>query len=103
MTLSQFEKQLQAVNPDLHIKRYGTSMAAIHYGNEHVCRVPQGEIMYHNLTEERIGYNTEMESPLNPEGKYAYQFLIRRGRYDSARICAAKGLMPWSAIAKAAN
>lgn len=103
MTLSEFERRLQSVNPRLHIKKYGTSMAGVHLGNKYLFRVPQGEIHYYNETVERIGYNSEMITPENPSGKYGYQFLLKRGRYDLARLLAANGHITWAAVAKVAS
>jgi hypothetical protein len=103
MTLTQFELRLKQLNPRLHIKRYGTSMAAVHCGNEHICRVPQGEITYHNATEERWGNGDQFRTVWNPTGKYAYQFLLRRGRYDTARMLVQGGYIKRSDVARLAH
>lgn len=86
MTTFEYEKRLQAVNPKLHIKKYGTSLAAIHYGNKHICRVPQGDIWEYNEFRTEIGYADQYKSNFNPTGEYRYRLMTKRGRAEVARI-----------------
>ena len=86
MILSDFEKRLKAANPRLHIKRYGTSLAGIHNGSEYVCRIPQGEILEHNVFQVEVGYSDQYVSDFNPGGEYRWKKLTRRGRREAAQI-----------------
>jgi len=86
MTTAEYEKRLKTVNPKLHIKKYGTSLAAIHIGSKHLCRVPQGDIWEHNEFEIRVGYADQYKSQFNPKGEYRFKYLTKRGRAEAARI-----------------
>lgn len=100
MTLNKFEQKLKQANPNLHIKRYGTDMAAIHNGTEHVCRVPQGEITLYNVTKEEVGYADQHVSFTNPHGEYHWNRMIRRGRGDVAHMLSLAGLITQRQAAK---
>ena len=95
MTLNEYEKRLKAANPRLHIKRYGTSMAGIHNGNKFVCRIPQGEILEHNVFEVREGQSDQYKTQFNPLGWYKYKYMTRRGRSETARILYTQGLISY--------
>lgn len=86
MTTSEYEKRLKAVNPKLNIKKYGTSLAAVHYGNKHICRVPQGDIWEYNEFKTEIGYADQYKNNFNPHGEYRYKLMTKRGRAEVARI-----------------
>lgn len=103
MTLSDFEKRLQACNPKLHIKCYGSSMAGIHAGNQYVCRVPQGEITPYTVIREEIGHADQHKSDLNPTGQYVFKRIIKRGRNDVAEILHRTKLISDSDKAKIRN
>jgi hypothetical protein len=100
MVLSEFERRLKTANPRLHIKRYGTSMAGVHFGNRYVCRVPQGDIFEHNVFQTEIGHNTQYESSFNPTGEYRWRRLTRRGRRETAQILYTQRLIKYDDIAK---
>lgn len=93
MTLSQFESRLKKANSSLRIKRYGTSYAAIFYGNAHLCRIPQGEITAYSVVKETIGTSDQFTSPENPLGLYKFDLLERRGRHGAGRILLARGVI----------
>lgn len=103
MVLSEFEKRLKAANPNLHIKRYGTSNAGVHNGNTFVCRVPQGDIFEHNVWQTEIGYNDQYISSFNPMGEYRWRKLTRRGRREAAQILYTQRLIKYDDIAKLVN
>lgn len=100
MLLSEYEKRLKEVNPKLHIKRYGTSLAAIHLGSRHICRVPQGEIVAHNVFEVRVGHADQYVSDLNPRGEYRFKYMTRRGRTETARILCTQRCIGFNDISK---
>lgn len=100
MTLKMFEERLQAVNPRLRIKRYGTSMAGIHLGNQYLLRVPQGEITPYNVTVAKVGKADQHVSDLNPKGYYQYQKLLRRGRWQVSVMLANMGVISNADAAK---
>jgi len=107
MTLNEYEKRLQAVNGDLFIKRYGTSLASIQSKSgrgrgksHHICRIPQGEINQHNSWEWRVGHNDQYKSQFNITGEYRYRLLTRRGRSEAARILYTQGLISYSDVSK---
>ena len=109
MILSDFEKRLKLLNKKLHIKRYGASLAGIHYGNEFICRVEQGEILEHNVYEIRVGHADQYVNHINPTGEYRYRFMTRRGRREAAQIIFTEGtkrgsrIISYSDISKLAN
>jgi hypothetical protein len=86
VTLTHVEKVLKEINPGFHIKRYGTSMAAVHLGNNHLFRMPQGEVTLYNVTQERLGHADQHKSPTNPDGAYKYTFKVRRGLGELAHL-----------------
>lgn len=100
MILSDYEARLKAVNPRLHIKRYGTSNAGVHNGNSFVCRVPQGEIIQNNTYETRDGSADQYKNTFNPEGRYKFNLMVRRGRAETARILYTQKLIPFTALSK---
>lgn len=103
MTLSQFEIRLKEANPRLHIKRYGSSKAGVHLGNQFICRVPQGEITAYNVVKEEIGHSTSAVTEDNPYGEYKFDLIIRRGRWAVARILQGKRIIKQSDIANLAK
>ncbi len=109
MILSDFERRLKACNSKLHIKRYGSSLAGVHYGNDFICRIPQGEILEHNCFEIRKGNADQYISDFNPTGEYRYKYLTRRGRREAAQIIFTEGtrrghrIISYSDIARIAN
>lgn len=98
MILSEYEKLVQSVNPRLRIKRYGSSLAAVHLGYRHICRVPQGEILQNNVYEVRAGFADQYKSDFNPTGEYRFRQLTRRGRSEVARILYTNGLISFTDI-----
>ena len=100
MLLSRYEQLLQECNPKLRIKRYGSSMAAVHEGNRHVCRVPQGEINANNTFETKIGWADQYMNNFNPSGEYRYKLMTRRGRIETAQILYTQGLITFPQISK---
>lgn len=98
MTLNDYEKRLKAANPKLRIKRYGTSLAGIHEGNKFICRIPQGEILEHNVYEVREGESDQYKTELNPLGWYKYNHMTRRGRSETARILYTQHVISYPAI-----
>lgn len=103
MTLTDFETKLKQANPNLHIKRYGTSMAAIHLGTRHICRVPQGEITLYNVTEEADGHRDDLVSTWNPTGAYKWQRLVRRGRGEAVHMLQMGGIITQAQAAQLRN
>lgn len=107
MTLLEYEKRLQAVNPELYIKKYGTSMAGIHTTRVHgpnqshyICRLPQGEIVENDVWEWREGEADQYKTSLNEKGTYKYKMLLRRGRRQAAHQLYDKGYVSWQDISK---
>lgn len=100
MLLSQYETLLQECNPSLRIKRYGSSMAAVHQGSKHICRVPQGEINANNTFEIKKGWADQYMSNFNPAGEYRYKLMTRRGRIETAQILYTQGLISFPQISK---
>lgn len=86
MTLTQLEARLKEFDPRFNVKRYGTSMAAVHFGNEHLFRVPQGEVTLYNVTEERVGESQQYATPTNPRGLHKYDYKLRRGLGELAHL-----------------
>ena len=103
MILSNLELKLKQANPKLHIKRYGSSMAAVHYGSRHVCRVPVGEITMYNVTREEVGYSDQFVTQLNLNGEYRWNRLLRRGRGEMAHMLQIAGLINAHDAAKIRN
>lgn len=103
MTLNTFEQKLKQANPKLHIKRYGTEMAAIHLGTRHVCRVPQGEITLYNVTKEEVGWSDQYKTAFNPTGEYHWNRMVRRGRGDAVHMLVMAGLITQTQAAKVRN
>ena len=100
MTTFEYEKRLKACNPNLHIKKYGTSMAAIHCGNLHICRVPQGDIWEYNEFATQIGYADQYVNNFNPAGEYRWKKLTKRGRAEAARILYTQRVIKFDDIQK---
>lgn len=100
MTTLEYEKRLQQVDPKFHIKKYGSSMAAIHYGNKHVCRVPQGDIWEYNEYRIEIGFADQYINNFNPTGEYRYKLMTKRGRAEVARILFTEHLITSNDIPK---
>lgn len=107
MTLNEYEKRLQAVNPELYIKRYGTSMAGIHTRRVHgpnqshyICRIPQGEIVENDIWEWADGEADQYITTFNETGKYKWKKLTRRGRRNTAHQLYDKGYVSYQDIAK---
>lgn len=109
MILSDFERRLKAVNPKLSIKKYGSSLAGIHYGNDFVCRIPQGEILEHNVFDIRTGNADQYTTDWNPTGIYKYKYMTKRGRREAVQIVYTEGtkrghkIIAYSDIAKLVN
>lgn len=103
MILSEFEKRLKSANPKLRIKRYGTSLAGIHCGNEFVCRIPQGEILEHNVFKVEEGFSDQYKNNFNPMGRYKWRRLTRRGRREAAQILYTQRLISLNDISRIAN
>lgn len=61
-------------------------MAAVHFGNEHLFRVPQGEITLYSVTEPRYGEGDQYKTPRNPRGIYKYDYKLRRGVGELAHL-----------------
>lgn len=93
MTLAQLETRLKQINPRLHVKKYGSSMAAVHLGTQHLFRVPQGEITLYSVTEERMGQNDDYRSDLNPRGLYKYNYKLRRGLGELSHLLQTGGVI----------
>ena len=100
MLLSRYEQLLKECSPKLHIKRYGSSMAAVHNGNQHICRVPQGEINANNTFEIKKGWADQYVSNFNPSGEYRYKLMTRRGRIETAQILYTQRLISFPQISK---
>ena len=100
MVLSEFEARLKAENPKLHVKRYGTNLAGIHNGNEFVCRIPQGEILEHNVFAIETGHNDQYITSFNLTGGYRWRKLTRRGRREAAQILYTQRLIPLEGISR---
>jgi len=92
MILSDYEKRLQAVNPRLNIKKYGSSMAGVHYDKKYLCRVPQGDIFEHNVYEMKWGHADQYKTQFNPSGAYKFKLLTRRGRREAAQVIYTEGI-----------
>lgn len=100
MTLQQFEKRLQAVNPRLRIKQYGTSMAGVYLDNEYVLRLPVGEQNPYNTTLSVVDKASQYVTKLNPEGLYVWQKMVARGRNEVALMLHIKHLIKFDDMAK---
>lgn len=100
MILSQYEAILQTANPALRIKRYGTGKAGVHFGNQFICRVPQGEITAYTVTKPEVGHANQFVTPQNPRGSYLYQRIMRRGRNGVAKMLMQKKLIKHSDLAR---
>lgn len=100
MVLFEYEKLLKTVNPAMRVKKYGTSLAGIHVGNKYIIRIPQGEILEHNVYEMREGFADQYKSTWNPLGRYFYNHMTRRGRREAAQILYTQGVIHLKDIAK---
>lgn len=86
MSLSEYEKRLQAANPRLRIKRVRGGMANVMLGNKSIARVDTGELTLYNQFEYRIGQSDQFMTDFNPKGNYKYKYMIKRGRAELARV-----------------
>lgn len=100
MTLTQFERRLQAANPKLRIKTYGSSKAGVHCGNQFICRIPQGEITAYSVVKETLGTSSSAVTPENPYGLYKFDLIERRGRHAVAKVLLGKRYIKHADIAR---
>lgn len=100
MTITEYERRLKECNPKLHVKRFGSSKAAIHLGNRFICRIGQGDIPPYNAFRVESGHHDQYKTPMNPGGAYKWKRLLKRGRAESAKILYTTGCIKFNQITK---
>lgn len=104
MTIRDYEKRLQSVNPDLHVKVYGNGMAGIHTKKTHltrqryILRVPNGQITPYNHFISRWGQASQFITNFNPKGYYKVRTMTARGRIEAARVLYTQRFIKYSDI-----
>lgn len=100
MSITEYEQRLKACNPKLHVKRFGTSKAAIHLGTRFICRIGQGDLPPYNVFQAETGVADQYKTAFNPTGTYKWKRMTKRGRAEAAKIMYTSGCIRFNQIAK---